>query len=164
MDLLASTQRVAVFAAGYIGLVTGACFAELGHQVTIRDIQPERIRLLSAGDVPIYEPGLGDLLARQGTPHLQPWTPRRPSLTRSGSGACDRLDQVAAVQSLDEVHPEAVQYRRAETAVTGRGPLACQKATQAGHRPVSVLGTTGGTRPSGRCPACVCRLRARSAP
>ncbi|MET7843561.1 UDP-glucose/GDP-mannose dehydrogenase family protein [Streptomyces sp. NPDC005356] len=64
MDRLASTQRVAVFGAGYIGLVAGACFAELGHQVTIRDIQPERIRLLNAGDVPIYEPGLGNMLAR----------------------------------------------------------------------------------------------------
>ncbi|WP_405603463.1 UDP-glucose dehydrogenase family protein [Streptomyces sp. NBC_00081] len=64
MDRSASTQRVAVFGAGYIGLVAGACFAELGHHVTIRDIQPERIRLLNAGDVPIYEPGLGDMLAR----------------------------------------------------------------------------------------------------
>ncbi|MFE5030033.1 UDP-glucose dehydrogenase family protein [Streptomyces sp. NPDC056656] len=64
MDRLASTQRVAVFGAGYIGLVAGACFAELGHQVTIRDIQPERVRLLNAGSVPIYEPGLGDMLTR----------------------------------------------------------------------------------------------------
>ncbi|MEU8488659.1 NAD-binding protein [Streptomyces sp. NPDC048641] len=78
MDRLASTQRVAVFGAGYIGLVAGACFAELGHQVTIRDIQPERIRLLNAGDVPIYEPGLGDMLARNKERLTTPWTPRRP--------------------------------------------------------------------------------------
>ncbi|WP_346138448.1 UDP-glucose/GDP-mannose dehydrogenase family protein [Streptomyces coeruleofuscus] len=58
------SSRIAVFGAGYIGLVAGACFAELGHQVAIRDIQSERIRLLKAGDVPIYEPGLGDMLAR----------------------------------------------------------------------------------------------------
>ncbi|MFD3422712.1 UDP-glucose dehydrogenase family protein [Streptomyces decoyicus] len=61
---MASTSRtVAVFGAGYIGLVTGACFAELGHRVAVRDVQPERIRLLNSGDVPIYEPGLGELIA-----------------------------------------------------------------------------------------------------
>ncbi|MGI5290361.1 UDP-glucose dehydrogenase family protein [Nonomuraea polychroma] len=57
-------RRVAVFGAGYIGLVTGACLADLGHRVVVRDIDPEKIRLLQAGDVPIYEPGLGDMIAR----------------------------------------------------------------------------------------------------
>ncbi|MGW5685887.1 UDP-glucose dehydrogenase family protein [Nonomuraea sp. NPDC003754] len=57
-------RRVAVFGAGYIGLVTGACLAELGHRVVVRDIDPEKIRLLRSGDVPIYEPGLGDMIAR----------------------------------------------------------------------------------------------------
>ncbi|MEU9477729.1 UDP-glucose/GDP-mannose dehydrogenase family protein [Streptomyces sp. NPDC048191] len=58
-----SARNIAVFGAGYIGLVTAACLARLGHRVTVRDIQPERVRLLQAGDVPIYEPGLGELLA-----------------------------------------------------------------------------------------------------
>ncbi|MEU8777086.1 UDP-glucose/GDP-mannose dehydrogenase family protein [Streptomyces sp. NPDC048606] len=57
-------RRVAVFGAGYIGLVTGACLAELGHRVTVRDIDPERVRVLRAGGVPLHEPGLGDLIAR----------------------------------------------------------------------------------------------------
>lgn len=56
--------KVAVFGAGYIGLVTGACLAELGHQVVVRDIDPEKIRVLRSGDVPIYEPGLGEMIAR----------------------------------------------------------------------------------------------------
>jgi UDPglucose 6-dehydrogenase len=58
------TRKVAVFGAGYIGLVTGACFAELGHSVVVRDIVPERIQMLRTGDVPIFEPGLGDMIAR----------------------------------------------------------------------------------------------------
>jgi len=57
-------KRIAVFGAGYVGLVTGACFAELGHRVTVRDVIPERIDALRRGEVPIHEPGLDELLAR----------------------------------------------------------------------------------------------------
>ena len=60
----ASPARVAVFGAGYVGLVTGACFAELGHSVVVRDVIPERVAALRRGEVPIYEPGLEELIAR----------------------------------------------------------------------------------------------------
>jgi len=59
-------KRIAVFGAGYVGLVTGACFAALGHRVTVRDVIPERIETLRRGEVPIFEPGLDELLARNG--------------------------------------------------------------------------------------------------
>ena len=59
-----SGKRVAVFGAGYVGLVTGACFAELGHQVVVRDVVAEKIETLRRGDVPIYEAGLDELLER----------------------------------------------------------------------------------------------------
>ena len=59
-------KRIAVFGAGYVGLVTGACFAELGHRVAVRDVIPERIETLRRGEVPIFEPGLDELLARNG--------------------------------------------------------------------------------------------------
>ena len=56
--------RVSIFGAGYVGLVTGACFAELGHEVVVRDVLEQRIEALNAGNVPIFEPGLEDLLDR----------------------------------------------------------------------------------------------------
>src|SRR5438034_8460019 len=56
--------RIGIFGAGWVGLVTGACFAELGHEVTIRDIVPEKIERLRAGEVPFFEPDLGQLLQR----------------------------------------------------------------------------------------------------
>src|SRR5256886_8638532 len=56
--------RIAVFGAGYVGLVTGACFAELGHVVTVRDVVAEKIEALRAGRVPIFEPGLEELIER----------------------------------------------------------------------------------------------------
>ena len=57
-------SKIGVFGAGYVGLVTGACFAELGHEVVVRDVLPDRIEQLRAGRVPIFEPGLEELLAR----------------------------------------------------------------------------------------------------
>jgi UDPglucose 6-dehydrogenase len=54
--------RVAVFGAGYVGLVTGAGFAELGHEVVVRDVIAEKIDALRAGRVPIHEEGLAELL------------------------------------------------------------------------------------------------------
>ncbi len=57
-------RAIGIFGAGYVGLVTAACFAELGHSVIVRDVVPERIEALSDGEVPIYEPGLAELLER----------------------------------------------------------------------------------------------------
>ena len=57
-------MRVAVFGAGYVGLVTGACFADLGHEVVVRDIVAEKIEALLAGRMPIHEHGLEELLQR----------------------------------------------------------------------------------------------------
>jgi len=56
-------MRVAMIGAGYVGLVSAACFSEFGFTVTCVDSDPERIAALSAGQVPIYEPGLEPLLA-----------------------------------------------------------------------------------------------------
>jgi len=57
-------KRIGIFGAGYVGLVSGVCFAELGHSVVIRDVVPEKIDRLRRGDVPIYEPGLEELLRK----------------------------------------------------------------------------------------------------
>jgi UDPglucose 6-dehydrogenase len=56
--------RIGIFGAGYVGLVTGACFADQGHDVVIRDVVPDRIERLRAGETPIYEPGLEQVLER----------------------------------------------------------------------------------------------------
>src|SRR3954451_7745995 len=53
-----------MFGAGYVGLVTGSCFADLGHDVVIRDVVPERIERLRGGEIPIYEPGLEQVVER----------------------------------------------------------------------------------------------------
>jgi UDPglucose 6-dehydrogenase len=57
-------MRLVVFGAGYVGLVTGTGLADLGHDVLVYDIDPEKIAKLADGRSPIYEPGLADLMHR----------------------------------------------------------------------------------------------------
>jgi len=57
-------MRIAVLGAGYVGLVSGACFADFGHEVVCIDKAPERIALLRSGGIPIYEPGLEEIVER----------------------------------------------------------------------------------------------------
>ena len=56
-------MRVAMIGAGYVGLVSGACFADFGHEVVCVDKDKEKIAALTRGEVPIYEPGLNDVVA-----------------------------------------------------------------------------------------------------
>src|SRR6185436_3261044 len=57
-------RNIAVIGVGYVGLVTGACFADLGNKVRALDISEERIANLNKGILPIYEPGLGEVVDR----------------------------------------------------------------------------------------------------
>jgi UDPglucose 6-dehydrogenase len=57
-------EAVGVIGVGWVGLVTAACFAELGHKVIARDILPEKVESLSRGDVTIFEPGLTEMIQR----------------------------------------------------------------------------------------------------
>ncbi len=57
-------MRIVMIGSGYVGLVSGACFADFGHHVTCVDKDANKIARLKAGGIPIYEPGLDDLVAR----------------------------------------------------------------------------------------------------
>ena len=58
-------MRIGMIGSGYVGLVSGTCFAEFGHDVVCIDKNPAKITALKNGEIPIYEPGLDDLVAKQ---------------------------------------------------------------------------------------------------
>lgn len=57
-------MRVSVIGSGYVGLVTGACLADVGHDVTCVDVSEQKVRMLQEGRIPIHEPGLEEVIAR----------------------------------------------------------------------------------------------------
>ena len=57
-------MKVTVIGTGYVGLVSGTCLAEVGNDVLCLDVDPDKIRILHEGGIPIYEPGLLDMVRR----------------------------------------------------------------------------------------------------
>ena len=57
-------MQISIFGTGYVGLVSGACLAEVGHNVVCTDVDPVKIEKLKTGILPIWEPGLEDMLKR----------------------------------------------------------------------------------------------------
>jgi UDPglucose 6-dehydrogenase len=82
---------VTIFGSGYVGLVTGACLAEVGNHVVCVDVDPQKIELLNEGGVPIYEPGLDELIQRNRKAHRLNFT------TDAEAGVAHGLFQFIAV-------------------------------------------------------------------
>ena len=57
-------MKVCMIGTGYVGLVSGTCFAEIGHDVVCVDNDKKKIDILKKGGIPIYEPGLEEMIAR----------------------------------------------------------------------------------------------------
>ena len=57
-------MKVTVIGTGYVGLVSGACLADVGNDVLCLDVDPEKIRILEEGGIPIHEPGLEEMVRR----------------------------------------------------------------------------------------------------
>ncbi len=63
---MSERQSIGVIGAGWVGLVTAACFSELGHRVVVRDVVAEKVEALRRGELTIHEPGLPELVQRNG--------------------------------------------------------------------------------------------------
>ena len=67
-------MKITVYGAGYVGLVTGKCLAEVGNDVLCVDTDPAKVELLNSGGIPIYEPGLEELVKKNRKEHRLKFT------------------------------------------------------------------------------------------
>jgi UDPglucose 6-dehydrogenase len=79
-------MRIAVIGTGYVGLVSGACFSEFGVEVVCVDKDQDKIARLQRGEIPIYEPGLGQLVASNATAGRLSFTSELPSAVAGADG------------------------------------------------------------------------------
>ncbi len=129
-------MRIAMIGTGYVGLVSGACFAEFGVDVTCVDKAADKIAMLEAGRIPIYEPGLDDLVARHRaggrlrfTSALEPALEGADAIfiavgtpTRRGDGHADLSYVFAAAEEIARGldHPALVVTKSTVPVGTGR--------------------------------------------
>jgi len=112
-------MKVTVVGSGYVGLVTGACLADLGNDVICLDIDKHKIEILNSGDIPIYEPGLKDLVRRNIDAGRLQFTTHVEQAVHHGlvqfiavgtppdeDGAADLQYVLAAAKSIAEAMPD----------------------------------------------------------
>ena len=78
-------MKLCMIGTGYVGLVTGTCFSDLGNDVICADIDKKKINLLNSGVIPIYEPGLNELIKKN-------FNQKRLSFTTNISSAIKKSD------------------------------------------------------------------------
>ena len=134
-------MRITMIGSGYVGLVSGACFAEFGHEVTCVDKDQAKIELLNAGKMPIYEPGLDDLVARgvesgrlQFTTDLSEAVPGAEAVfiavgtpSRRGDGHADLTYVFAAAEEVAEFLTDYTVVVTKSTVPVGTGAQVRQK-------------------------------------
>src|SRR5678815_3204232 len=118
-------MKLTMVGTGYVGLVTGACLANTGNDVTCLDIDDDKIAMLNRGEVPIYEPGLRDLLQRNVSAGRLHYTTDKKRAYRDaqvvficvgtpadGGGAADLRFVLAAAEDIaaviEELGPDAL--------------------------------------------------------
>ena len=81
-------MKITTIGSGYVGLVTGACFADVGNEVLCLDVDEKKIRTLEAGGVPIYEPGLIEVVKRNSAAGRLHFTTDVERAVRFGTVQC----------------------------------------------------------------------------
>ena len=76
-------MKIAVIGVGYVGLVTAACFSEMGNEVVCVDVDEHKIQKLNAGKIPIYEPGLQEIVVNNSQKNLFFTTEVKSAITAS---------------------------------------------------------------------------------
>jgi UDPglucose 6-dehydrogenase len=129
-------MKLNIIGTGYVGLVTGACFAEMGNTVTCVDKDTGKIDALAAGRIPFYEPGLPELVAANQRAGRLRFTASLPEAAAEGSihfiavGTPPRADGSADLTQVLEVARELGRYIRMECIVVSKSTVPVGTAEQ----------------------------------
>ena len=136
-------MHLSVIGCGYVGLVTGACLAAAGHEVTCTDIDADRIKRLQDGEVPIYEQHLGEILAAASKAGRISYTPDAGEAIRAGDaificvGTPPKESGEADLSAIDQVARQIAEQARSpklvieKSTVPARTGLELQRALAA---------------------------------
>lgn len=128
-------MKISVIGAGYVGLVSGACLAEIGHEVVCTDNDASKLRTLEAGGMPIYEPGLDSMVARARKERRLSFSANAAEVVTAGeaificvgtpplaNGDADlsAIDHVARIVATEAKSPKLVVEKSTVPARTGR--------------------------------------------
>ncbi len=108
-------MKIAVIGTGYVGLVAGACFADTGNDVVCVDIDASKVDALRRGEIPIYEPGLKELVERGVRENRLSFTTQ----TEAAVQACEIIFLAVGTPPLPSGEPD-LQYLRAASEAIGR--------------------------------------------
>ncbi|MDA7979113.1 MAG: UDP-glucose/GDP-mannose dehydrogenase family protein [Pirellulales bacterium] len=144
-------MKIAMVGTGYVGLVTGACFAATGNYVVCVDIDPKKIAMLQEGRIPIYEPGLEELVRRNSQQdRLQFTTSLSEAVAgvdfvfiavgtpQSDDGSADLNALFAVIDELAEVLPEGPSVVIKSTVPVGTNAQATARLQQKSGREIDV--------------------------
>ena len=112
-------MRLAVIGTGYVGLVAGTCFADGGHDVTCVDIDAAKIAALQRGEVPIYEPGLSELITKNVREQRLVFTTALPEAVRGAAAVFIAVGTPGLVTGEAEVRPVLAVAKAVGQALTG---------------------------------------------
>ena len=144
--------KISVIGTGYVGLVTGACFAEMGHYVTCLDINEERISKLNQSIVPFYEPELADYLSRNSQAGRLKFTTNYPIALKDGEfvlicvgtppnpdGSTDMSQWNSCVENILKVIDHPVIIVNKSTLPVGSGRHLKELLSTQAHHPNAVF-------------------------
>lgn len=133
-------MKICVVGTGYVGLVTGTCFAEKGHEVRCMDIDAVRVEKLKKGECPIYEPGLGEMLRRNAAAGRLSFTTEMGEALEgaalcfiavgtppAGDGSADLAQVLSAADDIAEHIGPDCRVVVKSTVPVGTGTLLCKR-------------------------------------